>query len=125
MEWSTDTHFQSISNFPKDFNNEGVDEFLMKRKDMFKVIKNNLKSAQHKMIQLKNKIKKSEKVFIMGYRVYLKLQPYRQASIANRVINKLSIKFYGPYQVSEHIGVVAYKLGLLVSTIIHLVFQVS
>jgi hypothetical protein len=92
---------------------------------MFKVIKNNLKSAQHKMIQLKNKIKKSEKVFIMGYRVYLKLQPYRQASIANRVINKLSIKFYGPYQVSEHIGVVAYKLGLLVSTIIHLVFQMS
>lgn len=124
MKLCTDTHFQSVSNFPKDSNNEAVDEFLMKRKDTFKVIKSNLKSAQHKMMQLANK-KMSEKVFIVGYCVYLKLQPYRQVSIANRVTNKLSTKFYGPYLVSERIGVVAYKLGLLLSTIIHIVFQVS
>jgi hypothetical protein len=122
MELCTDTHFQSISNFPKDSNNEAVDEFLMKRKHIFKVIKSNLKSAQHKMMQLANK-KRSEIVFIMGYCVYLKFQPHRQASLANRVTNKLSTKFYGPYQICERIGVVAYKLELLVSTIIHLVFQ--
>ena len=47
MELCTDTHLQSISNFPKDSNNEVVDEFLIKEKDMFKAIKSNLKSAQH------------------------------------------------------------------------------
>ena len=76
------------------------------------------------MMQLATK-KMSERVFIMGYCVYLKLQPYKQELIANRVTNKLSTKFYGPYLVKERIGVVAYKLWLLVLTIIHLVFQVS
>jgi hypothetical protein len=43
---------------------------------MLKTIKDNLKLAQHRMIQLANK-KRSEWIFKVGDWVYLKLQPYR------------------------------------------------
>lgn len=46
-------------------------------------------------------------------------------TLAKRRNLKLATKFYGPYQVNDKIGYVAYKLALPLTTTIHLIFHVS
>lgn len=70
-------------------------------------------------------VHRSDKNFNLGDFLYLKLQPYKQASLAVRINMKLSPKFYGPYEVIEKIGSVACKLKLPNSSKIYLVFHVS
>jgi hypothetical protein len=48
----------------------------------------------------------------MGDYVYLKLQPYRQISVAIRSSRKIAVKYYRPYMVLEKIVMVAYRLDL-------------
>lgn len=57
--------------------------------------------------------------------VYLKIHPYRQQSVATSQFNKLTPKFYGPFQIKACIGVVAYQLILPPHSKIHLIFHVS
>ena len=63
--------------------------------------------------------------FEVGNLVYLRLQPYRQASIKRSGAEKLHPCFFGPYRVSKRIGAVAYELELPQGRKIHNVFHVS
>ena len=56
--------------------------------------------------------------------VYVKLRPYRQSSLARRVNEKLSPRFYCPFKILQKIGPVAYKLELLDTARIHPIFHV-
>jgi hypothetical protein len=69
--------------------------------------------------------RRTEHVFQPGDFVYLKLQPYGQSSIAPRSHHKLLFKYYGPYQVLERIGLVAYRLALPETSRIHPIIHVS
>ncbi|KAL0449687.1 UNVERIFIED_CONTAM: hypothetical protein Slati_1525100 [Sesamum latifolium] len=68
---------------------------------------------------------RTERSFVVGDYIYLKLQPYRQNSLQLRRNLKLAPKYYGPFQVIEKIGEVAYKLKLPPTTNIYPIFHVS
>uniref|UniRef100_M1AIM5 Retrotransposon protein n=1 Tax=Solanum tuberosum TaxID=4113 RepID=M1AIM5_SOLTU len=91
---------------------------------MQQLLKDNLHKAQERMKYFANH-RRTEREFQVGDTVYLKLQPYRQTSLAMRKNLKLSSKYYGPYLVINRIGLVAYKLALPPSSKVHPVFHVS
>ena len=66
-----------------------------------------------------------ERHFAIGDLVFVKLHSYRQVSVAQRASAKLSPRYFGPFQVVDHVGVVAYKIALPTSSRIHNVFHVS
>lgn len=55
----------------------------------------------------------------------MKLQSYRQKSLAPRPYEKLAAKFYGPFEVTQRIGQVAYRLQLPETSKIHPIFHIS
>ena len=55
----------------------------------------------------------------------IKAQPYRHKSINHKTLGKLALKYYGPFQVLQKIGEVAYKLNLPSNALIHPVFHMS
>ena len=91
---------------------------------MQNLVRQHLIRAQDRMKRQADK-GRSERVFQVGDRVYLKLQPYVQSSLAPHANQKLSFKFFGPYSVVERIGSVAYRLDLPPSALVHPVFHVS
>ncbi|VFQ64159.1 unnamed protein product [Cuscuta campestris] len=66
-----------------------------------------------------------EVVFNVSDMVLLRLQPYRQHSLARPGSYKLAKRFYGPFEVLERVGPVAYRLRLPETCRIHNVFHVS
>ncbi|XP_070029799.1 uncharacterized protein LOC142170175 [Nicotiana tabacum] len=68
---------------------------------------------------------RSDRSFEVVDWVYLKLQPYRQVSVATRPFKKLAAKYYGPYPIDGKVRAVAYKLLLPADILIHHTFLVS
>ncbi|GJR65316.1 hypothetical protein Tco_0011381 [Tanacetum coccineum] len=67
---------------------------------------------------------RSNIVFEEGASMYLKLQPYRHLTIRQGKQHMFSSKFFGPFQILESIGKVAYKLQLPTYAMVHTVFHV-
>ncbi|XP_075081403.1 uncharacterized protein LOC142166319 [Nicotiana tabacum] len=91
---------------------------------MAKVLHDNLTKVQARM-QVYTDRKRKERNFEAEDWVFLKLQPYRQSSVAVPRNLKLSARYFGPYEVIQKIGSIAYKLRLPEGSKIHHVFHVS
>ncbi|XP_077228595.1 uncharacterized protein LOC143861576 [Tasmannia lanceolata] len=96
-----------------------LDKELYDRDHVLRSLKEQLEMAQARMKSQADK-HRTEREF-----VYLRLQPYRQSTVAVRSNLKLALKFYGPFQIIQRIGPIAYKLLLPASAKIHPVFHVS
>jgi len=103
---------------------ESVNSILRDRQATLAQLKANLMRAQARMKQYEDK-HRSERKLEVGDWVYLKLQPYRQVTVAGLRNQKLSSRYYGPFEVIQKIGMVAYKLNLPPNSTIHPVFHIS
>nr|GEV52472.1 hypothetical protein [Tanacetum cinerariifolium] len=68
--------------------------------------------------------KRRDVQFQVGDLVYLKLRPYRQVIMARKLCLKLTLRFYGPFEIVDRVGDVAYRLKLQPTAVIHPMFHV-
>ena len=101
-----------------------VEEELIRRDEVLKELKQNLKAAQEQM-KKNYDLRHREKEYEVGSWVYVRLQPYKQVLVAMQRNAKLAPRYYGPFQVLQRIGAVAYKLDLPHESRIHPIFHVS
>ncbi|KAL7087088.1 hypothetical protein ACP275_13G044200 [Erythranthe tilingii] len=103
---------------------QAVDDYLKDRDAILKELHENLQIAQNRM-KCQADQRRRDVQFNVGDFVFVKLQPYRQTSVAFRKSLKLSPRFFGPYEILERVRPVAYRLLLLTRSQIHDVFHVS
>ena len=101
-----------------------MENLHQQREWTLETLKDNLAMAQNRMKKQDDQ-HRSEHSFAVGDLVFLWIQPYKQTSLKVQGHQKLTPKFYGPYQILQRIGIVAYKLALPTSSKIHHVFHVS
>lgn len=88
-------------------NISSLETMLAEKQQQWATLKEILVGAQARMKDYADQ-NRSVREFAVGDLVYLKLQPYRQVTVAIRKNLKLSAKFFGPYKILDKIGKVAY-----------------
>ena len=109
---------------PEDPEDLEAQDFLAEKQHLLTQLKENLVQAQARMKKYADS-HRSERVFVVGDMVYLRVQPYRMAAFGLRQSIKLTSKYYGPFRILERIGSLDYKLQLPVGVQIHPVFHAA
>lgn len=97
---------------------------LKHREEILIQVKKNLEMVQERMKRKAGQGKR-ELEFTVGDWVFVRLQPYRQNSVALKLHQKLGFRFFDPFQISQKINAAAYRLKLPEDSLIHDVFHIS
>jgi hypothetical protein len=100
---------------------EGAHQLVTTRDHILTQLQQNLHKAKKIMKSQADK-KRRDVVLEVGDLALVKLQPYRQITLANRPNQKHNLKYFGPFALLARIGTVAYKLALPSTARIHPVF---
>jgi hypothetical protein len=98
-------------------------EFLKEMEDQMVKIKHNLKEAQDRQKFYADK-NRTTREFKVGEHVLLKVKP-KKSSLKLGICTKLVAKFYGPFEIFDRIGPVAYMLVFPASMNVHNIFHIS
>lgn len=104
--------------------NEAVDSLLSSRQVLHDTLRRRLLKAQATMKHQADAHRRDVH-FEVGQWVYVRLRPICQRSITGTAHPKLSKRFFGPFQIFEKIGPIAYRLQLPPTAKIHPVFHCS
>lgn len=104
--------------------NEVVQTLLESRQILHSKLRHRLQKAQEVMKRYAD-AKRDDIAFDVGQWVFVKLRPGRQTSVVGLRHSKLSKHFFGPFQIVERIGQVAYRLHLPPESQIHPIFHCS
>jgi len=88
-----------------------VYDLLSSRESIHASLQRRLRKVQEAMKVAADKHRR-DLAFQVGDWVYVRLRPFRQTSVAPSY-SKLAKRFYGPFEVVERVGPVAYRLWLI------------
>ena len=81
----------------------GTTQVAADRTILLTLLKQNLIAAQARM-KAQASQHRSDKTFQVVNWVYLRLHPYRQLSLSIKGFNKLSPRYFGPFQILQKLG---------------------